>query len=143
MRNCFHAKTKSSKHLERSKKKFRTTNPTYYNYQNTKNAVLGGVRINKHWIRVLTIRALLQPECNGISISKHWICTGTFTCWDNFAMARVLTSNGFARTHWLVATSMRWHQYQQAMDLHIQIPLVRELPLKPREKFCEKQTSSR
>ena len=42
-----------------------------YNYQNTKNAVLGGISINKHLIRVLTIRALLQLKCNGISISKH------------------------------------------------------------------------
>ena len=81
--------------LKGVRKKFRIKNKTYYNYQNTKNAVLCGISMSKHWIRVLTIRALLQPECNGIRISKHWICTDKFTCCDNFAMARVLTSNGY------------------------------------------------
>ena len=35
------------------RKKFRTTNPTDYNYQTTKNAVLGSISINKQWIWVL------------------------------------------------------------------------------------------
>ena len=72
MRNCFCIKTKSSKHFWKESEKVQNTNPTNYNYQNTKNAVLGG-----------------------FSINKHWICTDRFTCCNNFAMARVLTSNGY------------------------------------------------
>lgn len=93
------SKQKAKNIFERSQKKFRTQIKLNYYYQNTKNAVLGGISISKHWIRVLTIRALLQPECNGIRISKHWICTDRFTCCDHFAMARVLTSNGYEYSH--------------------------------------------
>ena len=34
--------------LKGVRKKFRIKNKTYYNYQNTKNAVLGGISMSKH-----------------------------------------------------------------------------------------------